>query len=191
MATGDTVTKVTAKSNLEETVLLIADQLSAYASKIGDAMLGAAINFSKSQLDGLPDSDLVLAAKAVEKNAGEHSTILETDYKITAEELATLTTRRERFDKLKTTPRDAIIARHVATLSLPDAITFVRGLYRNELDRMMTRFKTTNADFYASYFGARVIIDRAATHDPKPPVQDQTQPPASDPTTPPTNPPQT
>ena len=177
VATGDAATKATAKSNLEETVLLVADQLSAYAAKTGDTMLAAAIDFSKSQLDRMADSDLVLAAKAVEKAAADHSAILASDYLITAADLTTLTQRRERFDKLKTAARDAIVNRRVATLSLPEAITFVRSLYRNELDRMMTRFKTSQPDFYAAYFGARVIVDRAATHANKPVTPPPTTPP--------------
>lgn len=40
----------------------------------------------------------------------------------------------------------------------------MRGIYRNELDKMMTRFKTTEPEFYKAYFAARVIVDRAATH---------------------------
>ncbi len=49
-------------------------------------------------------------------------------------------------------------------MSLAEAITFVRGIYRNELDKMMTRFRTTEPEFYKAYFAARVIVDRAATH---------------------------
>lgn len=167
--TGDAAAKAIAKLDLEETVLHIGDQLSAFAAKTEDAMLGASVDFSKSTLDRLSDSDLVLAARAVEKAAADHSAILASDYLITADDLTKLTTHRERFDGLKTAPRDAIVNRRVATLSLPEALTFVRSIYRNELDRMMTRFKTSSPDFYAAYFGARVIVDRAATHAPTPP----------------------
>ena len=59
-------------------------------------------------------------------------------------------------------PRNATVKRKVATLSLPDAITFVRSIYRNEIDKMMNRFKKSAPDFYQAYFAGRVIIDRTA-----------------------------
>jgi hypothetical protein len=51
-------------------------------------------------------------------------------------------------------------------------IANVRSIFRNEIDKMMTPFRKSNADFYNGYFAARVIIDRAASHVPakKPPT---------------------
>jgi hypothetical protein len=92
--------------------------------------------------------------------------VLATDYKIPAEELTALGEAIEKFDSMKTAPRDATVLRKVATLSLPETIVYVRGIYRNELDKMMTRFKKTQPDFYKAYFSARVIVNRAATHAP-------------------------
>lgn len=39
-----------------------------------------------------------------------------------------------------------------------------RRIFRNEIDKTMSPFKKSNADFYNGYFAARVIVDRAATH---------------------------
>jgi hypothetical protein len=39
---------------------------------------------------------------------------------------------------------------------------------------MVTKFRKTNLDFYNGYFGARAIVNRAATHAvPKPPTPPQ------------------
>jgi hypothetical protein len=35
--------------------------------------------------------------------------------------------------------------------------------YRNELDKMMTKFKASAPDFYSAYLAARVIVDRPGT----------------------------
>jgi hypothetical protein len=162
--TGDTEAKAAAKLDLEERMLHIGDQLSALASKKGDYELAAKVDISKTAADRMSDSDLLTAAKGVSAGAAANATVLASDYKISAEELAALGAAITKFDGMKTAPREATVNRKVATLSLPEAVKFVRGIYRNELDKMMTRFKKTQPDFYKAYFAARVIVDRAATH---------------------------
>ncbi len=162
--TGDAAEKAAAKLALEETMLHVADQLSALAAKTQDHLLGAKVEISKSAADRLADSDLLVFAKGVSGAAAENAAVLASDYLVTAAELTVLGAAITKFDSMKTSPRDAVVQRRVATLSLPEAIVFVRGIYRNELDKMMTRFKKTEPEFYKAYFAARVIVDRAATH---------------------------
>jgi hypothetical protein len=164
--TGDTDAKAATKMALEEQMLHVADQLSALAAKTGDYLLAAKVDIMKSTADRLPDSDLLVFAKGVAKAAADNAAVLATDYKIPAAELTALDALIAKFEGMKTAPRDATVLRRVATLSLPEAIVFVRGIYRNELDKMMTRFKKTQPDFYKAYFAARVVVHQAATHAP-------------------------
>lgn len=143
---------------------VIADQLASLAAKTGDHDLAAKVEFNKSQVDRMADSDLLVAAKRVQKAAADNRAVLATDYLVTAQNLTDFDTAITKFGGLKTAPRDAAVNRRVATLSLPEAIVFVRGIYRNELDKMMTRFKKTQPDFFKAYTVARVIVDVAATH---------------------------
>lgn len=166
--TGDVDVKAAAKLDLEEKTLVIADQLAALAAKTQDHNLAAKVDLNKSQLDRMPDSDLLVAARGVAEAAAANSAALAADYLITAAMLSDLGTAITKFDGLKTAPRDAIVNRKVATLSLPEAVAFVRGIYRNELDKMMTRFKKTAPDFFLAYTAARVIVDRPATLAKKP-----------------------
>lgn len=129
-------------------------------------MLAAEVDVNKSTLDRVADSDLVDAAKRVSTAARTNAAVLASDYKVTAEELTALEEATTTFDGMKTSPRDAIVERKVATLSLPDAISFVRSIYRNEIDKMMTKFKKTAPDFHSGYFAARMIVNRG--HAPKP-----------------------
>jgi hypothetical protein len=168
--TGDTEAKVAARLDLEERMLHIGDQLSALASKTGNHELAAKVDISKTAADRMADSDLLTAAKGVSEGATAHAAVLASDYMISAEERAALGGAITNFEKMKTAPRDAQVKRKVATMSLPEAIAFVRGIYRNELDKMMTRFKKSQPDFYKAYFAARVIVDRAATHATKKPA---------------------
>ena len=162
--TGDAETKAAKRLNLEERMLLIADQLSALAAKTGDHDLAAKVDLNKSTMDRAADSDLLTAARRVQGAATANSGVLASDYAIPAEELAAFGESIRKFDDGKTAPRDAVVNRKVATLSLPDAIAFVRSIYRNELDKMMTRFRKTAPAFYAAYTVARTIVNHAATH---------------------------
>jgi len=164
--TGDAAEKAAAKLLLEELMLHIADQVSALAAKNGDHLLAARVEINKSAADRLPDSDLVAFAKGVAAAAAENAAALASRYKIEATELTALDTAIAKFDGMKTAPRDAIVQRKVATLTLPEAIVYVRGIYRNEIDKMMTRFKKSAPEFYKAYFAARVVVKRAATHAP-------------------------
>ena len=80
------------------------------------------------------------------------------------------------MESLKDAPRAAAVNRKVATMSIPEGIRFVRGIYRNEIDKMIEAFKKAAPDFYAAYFTARIIIDRTGTdaspkpQTPKPPT---------------------
>ncbi len=156
-----------ARDPLEEQMLLIASQVSALAAKLGDAMTAAKVDLEKSQLDRMADSDLVAAAQAVSEAATGHSAKLASDYKITAADLGALETATTTFDGMKTSPRDAVVKRRVETLSLPEAIAFVRGIYRNELDKLMLRFRRSEPGFFAKYFAARVIVEKTGTHESK------------------------
>ena len=50
------------------------------------------------------------------------------------------------------------------TGSLAQLIASVRSIFRNEIDKMVTKFRKTNPDFYNGYFAARVFVNRAASH---------------------------
>ncbi len=162
--TGDTEQKEAARTAVEDQGLIIANQLAAYASKTGDHMLATRVATDKSKLDRMPVSDLLIFAKAVAKDAGTNQTVLASDYEITATDLTTFDAAILKLDELKVAPRDAVVNRKVATMSIPEAIQYVRGIYRGELDKMMTRFRRTQPDFYKAYTGARIIVDRTGTH---------------------------
>ena len=56
------------------------------------------------------------------------------------------------------TPHPDLIGGEANTL--PDEISDRTSLLRNQLDRQMTKFRTSNPEFYAGYRSARVIVDR-------------------------------
>lgn len=177
-STGDADAKQLVRDTVEERTLLIGAQLSALASKTNDPVLAAKVAFDKSTLDKMAVSDLLTAAKSVQTAANANSGVLASDYLVTAADLAQLDAAIVDLDAVKDDPRTAIVDKRVATMSLPAAIAFVRGIYRNELDKMILRFKSSDPDFYNAYFAARVIVDRPGTRSKK---TTPTPPPSSTP----------
>ena len=135
------------------------------------------MDVTKSSLDRLVDSDLEQTAERVANLATANIAALAA-YGITAADVTQLNTLRTTYAGIKTSPREAEAARKVQTASLSQLIANARSIFRNEIDKMVTKFRKTNPDFYNGYFAARVIVNRAATHaGPKPPTPPP-QPPA-------------
>jgi len=161
--TGD---KTQLRDDLEEKLLVIGDAIAAFAQKTADADLAAKVEMNKSSLDGLTASDLILAAKRV-TGAAEANMAALPGYNVTTANNDELKAAADLFANKKESPREAIIGRRVETMSLPEAIRFVRSIFRKEIDKLMSAFKKPEPDFYIGYFAARIIIDRAATISPK------------------------
>jgi len=160
----DAAAKQDARDAVEAQALAIGSQLSQLAAKTNDAMLAANVACDKSTLDKAPISDLLVTANKISKAAADNSAVLASDYLIDAAELAAFSAAITKLDGMKTAPQVAVADRKVAGMSLADGIVFVRAIYRNELDKLMEKFKKTQPDFYGAYFAARVIIDRTGTH---------------------------
>ncbi|MGZ5522475.1 MAG: hypothetical protein ACXWF1_05000 [Chthoniobacterales bacterium] len=171
--TGVTGDKADARNDLEERVLEIADQLSALAAKSGDNTLGAQVEMTKSSLDKMQDSDLEQTAERVANLATANIAALAA-YGVVAGDVTALSTAKTTFAGMKTAPRSAAVERSAQTTSIPQLIATARSIFRNELDKMVTKFKKTNNDFFNGYFAARVIVNKAATQAKKP----ATPPPA-------------
>jgi hypothetical protein len=162
--TGDTDAKQNARDAVVEQTFLIGSQLSALASKTNDPMLAAKVSLDKSALDKAAISDLLIEAKSVQGAANDNAAVLASGYLISAAMLTTFAAAITTLDSMKDSPRTAVVNKRVQTLSLPGAIAYMRGILRNEIDKMIIAFKTSAPDFYAAYFAARVIIDRTGTH---------------------------
>lgn len=164
MPTGDTPAKQNARDTAEDLGWVIGSQLSALAAKTNDPMLAAKVRFDRSELDRMAVSDLLTALQSIAGAATKNAAVLASDYGVTAADLTAFNAVVSALEGMKDAPREAIADRKVATMSIPAAIRFTRGIYRNELDKMMAKFKKTEPDFYGAYFNARIIIDRTGTH---------------------------
>ena len=160
--TGAAGEKAQVRINFEEKILEVADQLSALAEKNKDANLAAQVEFSLSSLDKLAEDDLEETGKRV---SGLATTNLATlaDYNITKADVTELDNLTTQFHDAKSAPRTAIAGRAGETNTLPDEISALTSVLRNQLDKQMTKFRKTHPEFYAGYRSARVIVDRGGS----------------------------
>jgi len=94
------------------------------------------VEFSLSSLDKLTDDELEDTGKSVSALATAN--------------LAALDALTTKFHGVKSAPRTALAGRAGVTNTLPDCIRNTTSLLRNRLDKLMTRFKKTNPEFYAA-----------------------------------------
>jgi hypothetical protein len=157
--TGAADAKAQVRHNYEEQILWIADQLAALAEVKGDANLAGKVELTLSSLDKLSDDELEETGTRI---AGLATTSLAAlaDYGIAQADLTALTALTAQFHAAKTSPRTAVAERAGQTTTLPDKIAGLMSIFRNRLDKLMTRFKKSHPEFYAGYLSARVIVDR-------------------------------
>ncbi|TAL00637.1 MAG: hypothetical protein EPO07_09435 [Verrucomicrobia bacterium] len=155
--TGDE--KANVRLAFEAKILEIADQLSALAAKKGDAILGAQVELTPSALDKMDVDALEELGKTVSGLAVTNIVELE-KYGITKDDVTALDELTKQFNKVKNAPRVAISGRKGVTDTLPVLVAKLMSILRNRLDKQMTKFKQANAEFYAAYRSARVIVDR-------------------------------
>lgn len=174
---GAAAQKAQVRHDYEEQILVIASQLSALAEVKGDANLAAQVELTLSALDKLADDDLEETGKRITNLATANLAAL-ADYGIVQADVTVLTALTTQFHGIKTAPRTAVVDRSSQTTTLPDKIANVTSILRNRLDKLLTRFKKSNPEFYAGYLAARVIVDRggAQASTPTPPAP-QNQPP--------------
>lgn len=156
---GATKDKSQIRHDLEDKIEFVAGQLAALAAKTKNANLAGQTDFPLSRLGKMKGDDLEATGKNIKDLATANSAAL-VAYGVTPADITELNDFVTAFHGAKTEPREAIIDRKKETDTLPELIGNVRSVLRNRLDKQMTRFKRPNAEFYAGYLDARVIVDR-------------------------------
>ena len=159
---GATDEKAQVRLGFEEKILETADQLAALADAKKDMNLAAQVELTLSALDKLADDDLEETGKRVSALAVTNLALL-ADYGIVQADVTALDALTTKFHGAKSAPRAAIAGRAGETETLPVEISNTTSLLRNRLDKLMTRYKKTQPEFYAGYRSARVIVDRGGS----------------------------
>jgi hypothetical protein len=102
--------KAQLRSDLEDKILEIADQLAASAAKNGQGDLAEQVHVSKSSLDQMQDNDLEQTAERIVFLANNNIGAL-ADYGILPADVTALDTARTAFKDMITVPREAAASR--------------------------------------------------------------------------------
>jgi hypothetical protein len=167
---GATDAKAAARDALEDVVFLTCEALGVLAHTSNDHNLLALTDVTPSGLAHLNAEELVNRATTVVHEAGLRSEELATLH-VTQQNLLELEQALRTFVETKEKPRTATAERMAQTESLSNRIREANDILRNRMDRMVNLFGRSNPDFVSGYRGARVVVDRVASHSSaKPPV---------------------
>jgi hypothetical protein len=164
--TGLVVEKKSLKAILVDTTFEIASQLVAMASKTGDQILLAKVNFPKSELEGQRDGGLASTSKTILTLGREKMASL-VEYDITEDELSALEELIARYETSLPTSRVSVSGRKVNNAKIKDLFLNSNVLLKNQIKRIMTRYATSNPDFYAGYLNASKVVDYGTRYEKK------------------------
>lgn len=133
------------------------------ATKKNDMVLAAQVNFTPTKLLKKRDSTLVATCLSFVETATGHLAEL-SDYPITAEELLVLKEEINRFAENISSGRVSVSEGKAANENMKQVFLQVDALLKNQLDRMMVRYRKTKPKFFAMYHELRRIIHYGVRH---------------------------
>lgn len=139
-------------------VVFAARVLNVYAQDSGNQPLQMTTNITKSMLYKVHDNEELDHARKITAKAREHVEALE-NYGINAERIDRLEQLVDDFEQHMPKPRQVISERKGKTLSLKALFAETKSLLIDKLDKLMGLFKTTDPEFYFTYFEARNVIN--------------------------------
>jgi hypothetical protein len=160
---GAADTKAEARDALEDVLFLTCEALAVLGHNTNDDDLLALTTVSPSALDILNAQELVNRATTVLDRANARKTELAV-LQVTQANLDELTQALQAFATAKEQPRTDTVERMAQTASLSNLIRAANIILRTRIDRLVNLFRRSNPDFVSGYRGARVVVDRAATH---------------------------
>lgn len=166
--TGAAVDKTSARDALEDVLFLVCEALGVLGHKGNDSDLVALVDLTPATLHRLGDEGLSNRAATILDRANAKKPELAT-LSVTQANLDELTQALEGFNTSKHKPRERVAVRSAETGVIPELIRQASDLLRNEIDPMVNLFRRSDSKFVAAYRSARVIVDRAATHEPQTP----------------------
>lgn len=145
------------KIYIAEKMDILDDVLEAYADDTANAELLVQASNSMSDYLRLPNEEFEVKTKHVIQLLETHVDGM-ADYGLTQNQIDDVKLTFGSFQDKRNKPRSYQIASRVATQSISDLLTEGVSVLE-KLDRVMKRFKRSNATFYLGYLAARTVID--------------------------------
>lgn len=157
-AAGKAKIKYQLKQNLVNSILVVSSAIFAYGSSSKNFTLKAIADLNKRKIANNRDTALVQIAGTIKSTADSISTEL-TAYGITASHLTELQSFKEQYDKSIGSTIDSRATKTTARKMLPTLFNQADLLLKEQLDKMMEKFSSSDKQFYYGYKNARKIID--------------------------------
>ena len=158
--TGIADDKEVLRTTLEEATFAVSEPLAALAAAANNNTLLQEVEISRSGLDRLTAEDLDTFATRVAARGTTNQTVLAGTYGVSPGMVTAIGTARTAFAAVINKPRTAIAERRGQTATIPALIRNGKALLNGRLDKLMNRFRLSNAALFAGYRTARVIVDR-------------------------------
>ena len=161
---GQVAEKRTLKANLVNKDFEIVSQIFAMACKTKNQVLQGKIGFTKSDLEGQRDGELVSTTNMIIELA---SAILEdlVTYDVTAAELKLLMEIKEKYENSLSAPRLSVTERKANNKKLKELMSSSNTLLNDQLKRLVVRYQSTNPDFYNRYLATSKVVDYGLRHE--------------------------
>lgn len=155
-----TADKQSEQDTMINNTVILARIVNVYAQDTKNTTLQMQSAVNKSQLYQVTHNECLALAKTVLQQAQANATALQ-DYGLEPSMTETLATAVAAFESLLVKPRGIINEKKGQTQTLAQLFADGKSLLFDRLDKLMSRFKTSDADFYNAYFAARNVINTA------------------------------
>lgn len=159
---GITADKSNRKQNLAQMATDIAGIIYAYAVAIGNLTLKQEMNITFSKLIQTRDDQLAPRCQNIHDKGIENLAQLG-EYGIKDGNLSALQTAIDEYQAATPKPRTAVSQRKTHNANLRRLFKETDAILKDQMDRLVVNFRTSNPDFVAQYFSNRQIIDPATT----------------------------
>ncbi len=132
--------------------------LYSYSISAGYEILEADVNYNKTDLKQMRDTDLVAVGTKI-LNLGTSNIINLGDFGVVQADLDALDTTKGLFEAALGKPREAITERSAKVKAISEEVKFTEQILTRQIDNYMSMFEVSDMEFYDGYFKAREIVD--------------------------------
>lgn len=179
--TGKSDVKDVSRDNLEDAIFSVISPICAYAHEKEKPDILARFDKAESALTRMTDNALTTFGDEVYSFAKPLVAVLD-DYAVTAEEIEMVNTCSAQFKgnigSMGTSKADSV----TATQNVEDQIRDAKKFLENRVDKLVVKYRLSNADFYNGYKNVRQVLDLGTRHK-KDDSSSNTQNPPETPTT--------
>lgn len=153
-----TADKAVTLNNLTAKAVTLSGILQAYAAVTGNVKLAGRVALTKTDIERVRETDVeALITPVIEEARKELANLA--DYGLTEDMIVETETSLDDFKALIGQPRTVRNQAFAAMTLLEELFDAANDLVKNQLDKLMIRFKYTNTEFYSQYERARTIVD--------------------------------